>query len=60
MVFAANNKELIVPVHLAVQFADGKIVEEHVYFDATSKNAEFDAMATSQKEPEIEMENPEE
>lgn len=42
---AANGKELKIPVHLAVQFADGKIVEEHVYFDATNMNAEFAALA---------------
>lgn len=39
--FASNNKKVSFPVHLAVQFIDGKIVEEHVYFDATSFNAEF-------------------
>ena len=38
---AANNKELSIPVHLAVQFVDGKIVEEHVYYDGTAMNAEF-------------------
>lgn len=42
-----NNKELSIPVHLAVQFADGKIVEEHIYFDATSMNAELGAMAAA-------------
>ena len=37
--FAANNKELTIPVHLAVRFVDGKIVSEHVYFDGTEMNA---------------------
>ena len=43
--FSATNKELTIPVHLAVQFVDGKIVAEYVYFDATEMNAEFAAMA---------------
>ncbi|WP_282136812.1 nuclear transport factor 2 family protein [Seonamhaeicola maritimus] len=43
--FAATNKELSMPVHLAVQFVDGKIAEEHVYFDATTMNTEFAAVA---------------
>ncbi|MFI1744080.1 nuclear transport factor 2 family protein [Thalassobellus sediminis] len=48
--FAANAKELVIPVHLAVQFIDGKVVEEHVYFDATSMNAEFTAIAEVEAE----------
>ena len=43
--FAATNKKLTIPVHLAVQFVDGKIVEEHIYFDGTSMNAELEAIA---------------
>lgn len=45
--FAATGKELIIPVHLAVQFVDGKIVEEHVYYDGTGMNAEFGAIAAA-------------
>lgn len=30
---AANNQKLIIPVHLTAQFVDGKIVEEHGYYD---------------------------
>jgi len=41
--FAASGKEVTIPVHLSIQFVDGKIVEEHVYFDATEMNAEFAA-----------------
>lgn len=52
--FAATNKELAIPVHLAVQFADGKIVAEHVYFDATAMNAEFEAIAAAATETESE------
>lgn len=51
---AANNKELSIPVHLAVQFANGKIVEEHVYFDGTEMNAEFAAIAKASAEKETE------
>jgi ketosteroid isomerase-like protein len=51
--FAANNKELAIPVHLAVQFVDGKIVEEHVYFDSTKMNAEFAAIAAAKEAAEL-------
>jgi len=44
---AGSGKEISMPVHLAIQFADGKIVEEHVYFDATELNAEFAAVAAA-------------
>ncbi len=30
---AANNKELIIPLHLTVQIVNGKIVEEHGYYN---------------------------
>jgi len=30
---AANNQKLIIPVHLTLQFVDGKIVEEHAYYN---------------------------
>jgi len=52
--FAATNKELSIPVHLAVRFVDGKIVTEHVYYDATAMNAEFAAI-TAMTEAESEM-----
>jgi len=48
--FSATNKELTIPVHLAVQFVDGEIVAEHVYFDATEMNAEFAAIAAAKEE----------
>ncbi len=50
--FAANNKELSIPVHLAVQFVNGKIAEEHIYFDGTAMNAEFEALAKPETEEE--------
>ncbi|MDU8886956.1 nuclear transport factor 2 family protein [Yeosuana sp. MJ-SS3] len=52
--FAANGKELVIPVHLAVQFVDGKIVEEHVYYDGTGMNAEFAAMEAAKASEEAE------
>jgi len=30
---AANGKELVIPVHLTIQFVNGKIVEEYGYYD---------------------------
>ncbi|GAA3655493.1 ester cyclase [Flavivirga jejuensis] len=53
--FAANNKELSVPVHLAVQFVNGKIVEEFIYFDGTGMNLEFAAIAAAKLEAEAEV-----
>ena len=42
----ANKKKLSVPVHLALQFKNGKIVEEHAYFDGTAMNKEMAALST--------------
>ena len=51
--FASTNTKVSFPVHLSIQFIDGKIVEEHVYFDATTMNDGFAAIATAaQKEAE--------
>lgn len=47
--FAATNKTLAIPVHLAAQFVNGQIVEEHVYYDGTAMAAEFEAIAASQE-----------
>ncbi|NNC69451.1 MAG: nuclear transport factor 2 family protein [Flavobacteriaceae bacterium] len=44
---AANKRELSIPVHLAIQFVDGKIVEEHVYFDGTEMNKAMEELAAS-------------
>ncbi len=30
---AANNRSIVIPVHLAVRFVNGKIVREHAYYD---------------------------
>lgn len=55
--FAANNKELFIPVHLAVQFVDGKIVEEHIYFDGTAMNSEFASIAAAEAKAKAETES---
>lgn len=46
-----NGTEISMPVHLAVQFTNGKITSEHVYYDATAMNSAIAAMAV---EAEIE------
>ena len=43
---AANKNKLSVPVHLSLQFKDGKIVEEHIFFDGTNMAKEMEALAT--------------
>jgi len=45
MTIAANNKKIVFPVHLAVRFESGKIIEEHIYFDGTEMNNEMTALA---------------
>ncbi len=44
-VIAANSNKISVPVHLAIQFTDGKMTKEHIYFDATQMNKEIAALA---------------
>jgi ketosteroid isomerase-like protein len=51
-----NGTELSMPVHLAVQFTNGKITAEHIYCDATELNAALTAMAVA-KEIEDTIEN---
>ena len=45
-----NGTQLSMPVHLAVQFNNGKITEEHIYFDGTEMNAAMSAMQTQNSE----------
>jgi len=49
---AANQNKLSIPVHLAVQFVDGKIMEEHVYFDGTAMYVAFSELEAAQKAAE--------
>ncbi|MGB5362852.1 MAG: nuclear transport factor 2 family protein [Aureibaculum sp.] len=51
-VLAANSKKISVPVHLAIQFTDGKITKEHIYFDGTEMNKELEALANMSEEDE--------
>ena len=44
-VIAANSNKISVPVHLAIQFTDGKMTKEHIYFDSTQMNNEIAALA---------------
>lgn len=37
----ANGKELVIPVHLTSQFANGKVVKEYGYYDTASITAAF-------------------
>ncbi len=48
-----NSRKISTPVHLAARFIDGKIVTEHIYFDATVFST--DAVRYTQQSPEIEM-----
>lgn len=43
--FAANNKELIIPVHITAQIVDGKIVEEHGYYNLSEYMATMQEIA---------------
>ena len=44
-VIAANNKEMVIPVHLTAQVVNGMIVEEHTYYDTAGLVAELTAIA---------------
>ena len=46
-VIAANNKEMIIPVHLTAQVEDGKIVKEFTYYDTSALVAELNALAAA-------------
>ena len=46
-VIAANNKEMIIPVHLTAQVVDGKIVKEFTYYNTVEMNAEMEALAAA-------------
>lgn len=49
-----NGTNLSIPVHLAVQFVDGKITKEHIYFDGTEMNAAISVMqAEAMEETEV-------
>lgn len=37
----ANSKEIIIPVHLTIQFKDGKVIEEFGYWNTAKLNEEL-------------------
>jgi len=50
--FTATKRKISVPIHLAVQFTNGKITEEHVYFDGTEMNKAIEEVAVMQEASE--------
>lgn len=58
-VLAANNKELIIPVHVTAQFVDGKIVEEYGYWDNSPIVLGLQEIEAQQKAKEMEMDEEE-
>jgi len=46
---AANNKELIIPVHLTAQIVNGKIVEEHGYYNLSEYMATMQEIEAARK-----------
>ena len=45
---AANNKELIIPIHLTVQIVNRKIVEEHGYYNLSEYMANMQEIANAE------------
>ena len=56
---SANNKKLSVPVHLTAQFVDGKIVEEHAYYDLSEYMHEINKINEAKMAEEAAMEETE-
>ncbi len=52
---AANGKEVEIPIHLTFQFADGKIVREHGYWDPSEIVLELQKIAMEAKMAEEEQ-----
>lgn len=49
---AANGKELIIPVHITAQIVDGKIVEEHGYYNLSEYMATMQEIAETKLDEE--------
>jgi ketosteroid isomerase-like protein len=47
---AANNQKLTIPVHLTMQFINGKIVQEYGYWDTAAMVAAFQEIASAKIE----------
>lgn len=52
---AANGQELVIPVHLTLQFVEGKIVEEHGYYNLSENTTVLNKIATAAKQTEKEV-----
>lgn len=53
---AANGQQMTVPVHLTLQFVDGKIVEEHGYYDLSKYQAAMQEIKAAEMNDEESME----
>ncbi len=40
----ANSKEIIIPVHLTIQFKNGKVIEEYGFWDTAKLNEELNKL----------------
>ncbi len=40
-ILKANSKEIIIPVHLTIQFKNGKVIEEYGFWDTAKLNEEL-------------------
>ncbi len=49
-----NGQELVIPVHLTLQFVEGKIVEEWGYYNLSEITAVLNEIATAAKMAEEE------
>jgi ketosteroid isomerase-like protein len=52
-----TGEKMVIPVHLTIQFENGKIVEEHAYYDLSSYMAAMNAIASAQMSGEDAMES---
>lgn len=54
--FAATKRKVSVPIHLAVQFVNNEIVQEHIYYDGTEMNKAVEEAVAMQAVEEAETE----
>ena len=51
---AANGQDLVIPVHLTLQFVNGKIVQEYAYYDISKFQAALQEIAAAKEAEESE------
>jgi hypothetical protein len=51
--FAATQRKVSVPIHLAIQFVNGEIVKEHIYYDGTDMNKAIEEATALQEAMEL-------